>query len=70
MTNSPQRSAMWPPSTTQSVVVERPSPGTQKPSSGAMVSMPTATAHSVSRAGPSAKAPAIQSSAVERLPER
>lgn len=28
--NRPTRSAMWPPSTFQSAVVERPRPGTQK----------------------------------------
>ena len=49
MTNSPQRSAMWPPSTIQSVVVERPSPGTQNPALGAIDSMPTAIAHTPSR---------------------
>ena len=34
MMNSPQRSAMWLPSMSQSAVVERPSPGVQNPTEG------------------------------------
>ena len=63
MTKSAQRSAMWPPSTRQSALVERPSPGTQKPVAGAVVSIAAAAAHSAMRHGPVANAPAIQNGA-------
>ena len=69
MTNSPQRSAMWPPSTSQSAVVERPSPGVQKPSDGRQRTRSPAP-RSTGRAArsPSANAPAIQNTRRQRQP--
>ena len=60
---SPQRSAMWLPSMSQSAVLERPSPGVQNPTEGDTYSTSSATVHSPSRASASAKAPAIQNTA-------
>src|SRR5262245_28549728 len=39
MTKRPQRSARWTPSMAQSVVSDRPSPGTKKPTAGPEYSM-------------------------------
>src|SRR5262245_34064292 len=56
MTKRPQRSARWPPSVAQSVVSDRPSPGTKKPTAGPEYSMASATVHSPSL-GPGAAKP-------------
>ena len=63
MMNNPQRSAMWPPSTFQSAVVERPRPGTRKPISGETVSIASASPHTAIRASGGTKPPAIQQAA-------
>src|ERR1700704_1453390 len=55
-----QRSAMWPPSTTQSATSVAPYFGIQNRAAAELYSMPSATAHSSSRDCPSAKPPAIQ----------
>src|SRR6185503_10825733 len=60
MTNRAQRSAMWPPSTFQSVTEDRPSPGTQNSVHGPASSMPSASVHHASRTPGSAKPPMIQ----------
>src|ERR1700687_3503094 len=58
-----QRSAMWPPSTTQSATCDAPYFGIQNRTAGETYSMQSATAHSSSRDCPSAKPPAIQNTA-------
>src|ERR1700712_1517402 len=58
-----QRSAMWPPSTTQSVTCDAPYFGIQNRAAGEMYSIESATAHSSSRGCPSANPPAIQKTA-------
>src|SRR4051812_1641746 len=55
-----QRSAMWPPSTTQSATSDAPYFGIQNRTAGETYSIPSATAHSVNRTLPCAKPPAIQ----------
>src|SRR6476661_3010938 len=60
MTNSAQRSAMWPPSITQSATEDAPYRGIQNRTAGEMYSMPSATAQSSRRISPSANLPAIQ----------
>src|SRR5882762_11026380 len=60
MMNPAQRSAMWPPSTTQSATCDAPYFGIQNRTAGEMYSIASATAHSSSRELPSAKPPAIQ----------
>src|ERR1700733_5972063 len=57
-----QRSAIWPPSTAQSSIEDGPYLGTQNRAAGDRYSIPSATAHSDSRDGPSASPPAIQNS--------
>src|SRR5262245_36419672 len=59
----PQRSARWPPSMAQSVVSDRPSPGTKKPTASPEYSMASATAHSPSLGPGAANPPKIQNSA-------
>ena len=63
MTNSAKRSAMWPPSTSQSATCDAPYFGIQNRAAAEQYSIPSATAHSSSRACPSAKPPAIQNTA-------
>ncbi len=63
MMNSAQRSAMWPPSTTQSATDDAPYFGIQNRAAGELYSIPSATAHSSSRDCPSANPPAIQNTA-------
>ena len=58
-----QRSAMWPPSTTQSATAEAPYFGIQNRTAGEMYSIDSATAQSTSRECPCAKPPAIQKTA-------
>src|SRR6202000_3178168 len=60
MMNPAQRSAMWPPSTYQSITDDAPYLGIQNRTDGETYSMPSATAQSTSRCCPSAKPPAIQ----------
>src|SRR4051794_777416 len=60
MINPAQRSAMWPPSTTQSATSDAPYFGIQNRTAGERYSIVSATAHSDSRLLPSANAPAIQ----------
>src|SRR5258705_9586122 len=60
MMNPAQRSAMWPPSTTQSATTDAPYFGIQNRTAGEIYSMPSASAHRMRRQGPSAKPPAIQ----------
>src|SRR5882757_903231 len=60
MMNPAQRSAIWPPSTTQSATSDAPYFGIQNRTAGERYSMPSAAAHSSSRALPSAKPPPIQ----------
>src|SRR5918995_649317 len=60
MMKSPQRSAMWPPSTFQSATADRPSPGTQYKAHGPNISIASASAHHASRMSGSANAPTIQ----------
>src|ERR1700759_5128805 len=63
MMNPAQRSAMWPPSTTQSATSDAPYFGIQNRTAGEMYSIASASAHSASREFPSANPPAIQKSA-------
>jgi len=63
MMNPAQRSAMWPPSTAQSSIEDAPYLGTQKRAAGDRYSTASATAHSSSRAAPSAKPPQTQNTA-------
>ncbi len=63
MTKSAQRSAMWPPSITQSATEDGPYRGIQNRTAGDMYSMTSAIAHSTSRDWPSANPPAIQKTA-------
>ena len=58
-----QRSAMWPPSTTQSATEDAPYRGIQNRTAGETYSMPSAIAHSTSRNSPCANPPAIQNTA-------
>src|SRR6195952_3382671 len=60
MMNPAQRSAIWPPSTTQSATADAPYFGIQNRTAGEMYSIASATAHNSSRALLSAKPPAIQ----------
>src|SRR5262245_5195738 len=60
MTNSEQRSAMWPPSTFQSATDDRPSPGTQNNAHGPTSSIASASVHHASRTVGSDKPPMIQ----------
>src|SRR5216683_3651910 len=60
MMNPAQRSAMWPPSTTQSSIEDAPYFGIQNRTAGEIYSMPSATSQSSSRECPSARPPAIQ----------
>ena len=60
MTNRAQRSAMWPPSITQSAIEEAPYFGIQKRTAGEIYSITSATAQSARRTSPAAKPPAIQ----------
>src|SRR3954447_1608056 len=55
-----QRSAMWPPSTTQSETRDAPYFGIQNRTAGERYSIPSATDQSSSRELPFAKPPAIQ----------
>src|SRR5437762_7145031 len=55
-----QRSAMWPPSTTQSATADAPYRGIQNRTAGEIYSITSAIAQSTSRDGPSAIPPAIQ----------
>ena len=63
MTKRAQRSAMWPPSITQSATEDGPYRGIQNRTAGDMYSMTSAIAHSTSRDWPSANPPAIQNTA-------
>src|SRR3954469_802645 len=63
MMNPAQRSAIWPPSTTQSATSDAPYFGIQNRTAGDRYSMASATAHSSSRALPCATPPAIQNTA-------
>src|SRR4051795_5450516 len=63
MMNPAQRSAIWPPSTTQSATAEAPYFGIQNRTAGETYSIPRATAQRASRECPSAKPPAIQNTA-------
>src|SRR5439155_7649073 len=58
-----QRSAIWPPSTTQSATEDAPYRGIQNRTAGEIYSMHSATAHSTSRNSPIAKPPTIQKTA-------
>src|SRR4029079_15661307 len=58
-----QRSAMWPPSTTQSATDDAPYRGIQNRTAGEIYSMQSAIAHSNSRVCPVANPPAIQNTA-------
>ena len=58
-----QRSAMWPPSTTQSATADAPYFGIQNRTAGEIYSIASATAQSASRECPAAKPPAIQKTA-------
>src|ERR1700675_2354948 len=58
-----QRSAMWPPSTTQSDTSVAPYFGIQNRAAGEIYSIVSATAQNASREWPSAKPPAIQNTA-------
>src|SRR3954447_5413992 len=60
MMNPAQRSAMWPPSTTQSATSDAPYFGIQNRTAGERYSIASATAQSDSRLLPSATPPAIQ----------
>src|SRR3990167_834083 len=61
MRKRPQRCAICEPSTCQSLVVERPRPGVQKPMDGASVSVHAAAAQKPIRRSLSTKPPAIHS---------
>src|SRR6476646_4262532 len=63
MTNSEQRSAMWPPSTAQASTDEKPSFGTQKRTAGETYSIVSATIQNHSRASSGARPPAIHNTA-------
>src|SRR3954447_10351545 len=63
MMNPAQRSAIWPPATTQSATSDAPYFGIQNRTAGERYSIPSATTHNTSRALPSANPPAIQSTA-------
>src|ERR1700704_3460635 len=63
MMNPAQRSAIWPPSRLQSSIEDGPYFGIQKRTAGDRYSIPSATAHSNSLHGPSAKPPRIQNTA-------
>src|SRR3954470_11027223 len=63
MMNPAQRSAMWPPSTTQSATSDAPYFGIQNRTAGDRYSIASATAHSEIRASPCVKPPAIQNTA-------
>src|SRR3954469_15402528 len=60
MMNPAQRSAMWPPSTTQSATSDAPYLGIQNRTAGERYSIARANVHSSSRELPCAKPPAIQ----------
>src|ERR1043166_9490147 len=60
MMNPAQRSAMWPPSTTQSATCDATYFGIQNRTAGDRYSIASASAHSSSRALPSENPPAIQ----------
>ncbi len=60
MTKSAQRSAMWPPSITQSATEDAPYRGIQNRTAGETYSMTSAIAQSTSRNSPCANPPAIQ----------
>src|SRR5258708_24095942 len=60
MMNRAQRSAMCPPSTSQSSIEDAPYFGIQNRTAGERYSMPSAMAQRTSREFPSAKPPAIQ----------
>ncbi|MND87516.1 hypothetical protein D3C80_795170 [compost metagenome] len=66
MTNRPTRSARCAPSTSQSMVLDRPRPGTKKASSGPVNSSPRATSQINNRVCPSARPPLIQNTAPSR----
>src|SRR5437879_4075074 len=55
-----QRSAICPPSTTQSATDDAPYRGIQNRTAGEIYSMPSATAQNAGRNSPSARPPAIQ----------
>src|SRR4029079_10762280 len=63
MTKSAQRSAMWPPSITQSATEDAPYRGIQNRTAGEIYSMASAIAQSTSRNWPCANPPAIQNTA-------
>src|ERR1700712_1347469 len=63
MMNPAQRSAIWPPSTTQSATSDAPYFGIQNRTAGEIYSIASATAHSAGREFPSAQPPAIQKTA-------
>src|SRR6185369_11982999 len=63
MTKSAQRSAMWPPSITQSATEEEPYFGIQNRTAGETYSIPSAMAHNARRVSPTAIPPAIQNTA-------
>src|SRR5436305_14896946 len=58
-----QRSAMWPPSTTQSATEDAPYRGIQNRTAGEIYSIASAIAQSTSRDGSAANPPAIQNTA-------
>src|SRR3979490_2312167 len=58
-----QRSAIWPPSMTQSATEDAPYFGIQKRAAAEIYSIPSATAQRTSRQCPSARPPAIQKTA-------
>src|SRR5437762_6467536 len=58
-----QRSAMWPPSTTQSATEDALYRGIQNRTAGEIYSMHSAIAHSTGRNSPVANPPAIQNTA-------
>ena len=61
MTKRPDRSARCAPATSQSVVGDRPMPGTRNPAAGPAYSMAIATSHSAKRISrPIVSPPAIQ----------
>src|SRR3954447_24887169 len=63
MMNPAQRSAIWPPSTTQSATSDAPYFGIQNRTAGERYSIASASAHSSSRELSSANPPAIQNTA-------
>lgn len=66
MTNRPTRSARCAPSTSQSVVLDRPKPGTKKARAGPVNSSARAISQISSRVCPSARPPLIQNTAPSR----